>query len=221
MPVMGRTLRGYRPTPAVAIAVTALVVAGSGVAVAAIPGGGGEITGCYAAQNGLLGLTHSKGDTRIIDETERCRSYEKTLTWSERGPQGPSGPQGATGPPGPAVAPAYFLAGMVDVPFGNPSSGGTDTIATLDLPAGRYAITAAFEVGRGAGVTYDCLLGGAPLTGGIADTGDRKADTRLDGAREPTSLASIATLTTAGSVTLRCTGQAHRASGYLQALSIQ
>lgn len=107
MPVMGRTLRGYRPTPAVAIAVTALVVATTGVAVAAIPGGRGEITGCYATKTSLLGLTHSKGDMRIIDEADSCRSYETALTWNRTGPQGPTGPQGntgAVGAPGPAGA---------------------------------------------------------------------------------------------------------------------
>jgi hypothetical protein len=75
--------------------VLALVAALAGGAYAAIPGADGQIKGCYALTDGLLlGIPHAKGDTRIVDETESCRAYEKTLKWNQKGPTGPQGPAG-------------------------------------------------------------------------------------------------------------------------------
>lgn len=69
---------------------------------ASIPDSGGVIHGCYATTNGvLLGIPHSKGDTRLVQPGEACRSYEAAVTW---GAQGPKGATGATGPTGPAGA---------------------------------------------------------------------------------------------------------------------
>jgi hypothetical protein len=91
-----------RPTrKAVALSVAG-VMATVGVASAAIPAPDGAIKGCYATTNGLLlGIPYSKGDTRIVDSAESCRSYETPLTWNQTGPRGPAGPQGAKGDAGP------------------------------------------------------------------------------------------------------------------------
>jgi hypothetical protein len=61
-----------RPTPAMAVALLALLIAASGAAVAAIPGGDGTIRACYAKNSGAL---------RVIDTAQTCTSKETLLTW--------------------------------------------------------------------------------------------------------------------------------------------
>lgn len=83
-------------TAVAASAITAAVLAAT--AVAAIPGDGGVITGCYELRTGTL---------RVVDSGELCRRTESRLSWNqegERGPTGPAGPQGGRGPTGPAGA---------------------------------------------------------------------------------------------------------------------
>jgi hypothetical protein len=76
--------RFRRPSPAACIAVAALVVALGGAAYASIPSADGTIKGCYAkSAGGLLGDAHSKGDLRVVDPSEACRSYESALTWNQ------------------------------------------------------------------------------------------------------------------------------------------
>jgi len=73
--------RLHRPAPGTVIGLLALVVASSGVAYASIPNPDGTIKGCYATTSDLLlGIPHSKGDTRIVDSAEACRSYEQSIT---------------------------------------------------------------------------------------------------------------------------------------------
>jgi hypothetical protein len=79
---------------ALAITAVAIVAIAGGVtyAVADI-GGGGVINGCYKSQNGQL---------RLIDPaTDHCLPSEKSISWSQTGPQGPTGPAGPQGPTGP------------------------------------------------------------------------------------------------------------------------
>ena len=76
---------------------TAGILATVGVGWAAIPGDDGQIKGCYATTSGLLGIAHSKGDTRVVDSAEACRSYEKPLSCNQQGPKGDRGPQGPQG----------------------------------------------------------------------------------------------------------------------------
>jgi Collagen triple helix repeat (20 copies) len=82
---------------AVAVAAVVLVAIAGGItyAVADI-GGGGVINGCYKSQNGQL---------RLIDPAkDNCLPSEKSISWSQTGPQGPPGPTGPTGPQGPTGA---------------------------------------------------------------------------------------------------------------------
>lgn len=96
------------------------VASTAGIALAAIPGGDGKISACYAKHGGAL---------RVIDKTkgQACRASERRLVWNQRGlrgvpgsagaagangaagtagaqgpagPQGPQGPQGVEGPEG-------------------------------------------------------------------------------------------------------------------------
>lgn len=86
----------------IAISVVALTTMG-GMAWAAIPSADGTIKGCYAKTNGLfLGIPYSKGDVRVVDSAESCRSYETLISWNQKGPKGDPGPAGPTGPAGPA-----------------------------------------------------------------------------------------------------------------------
>ena len=74
------------------------IVAAGGIGYAAIPGADGQIKACYANTNSiLLGIPHSKGDLRIVDEGEACRSYETTLKWNQKGVKGDTGLQGIQG----------------------------------------------------------------------------------------------------------------------------
>jgi hypothetical protein len=76
-----------RPPLPTVVSVVALVVAATGVAVAAIPGRDGTIRACYNKANGAL---------RVIS-SGKCHKSEKALTWSQRGPQGAAGQNGQNG----------------------------------------------------------------------------------------------------------------------------
>jgi hypothetical protein len=67
-------------------------------ALAAIPGDGGVISGCYDKRSGAL---------RVIDaqDSKKCTKSEVRLTWSQTGPQGSTGPAGPTGAVGPQGLP--------------------------------------------------------------------------------------------------------------------
>jgi hypothetical protein len=70
-----KVLRRLRmPSPAMMVAIIALCVAGTGAAVAAIPGSDGTISACYKPANGNL---------RVIDAGERCKHQERLLTWRD------------------------------------------------------------------------------------------------------------------------------------------
>src|SRR5690349_3939882 len=68
-------------------AVVGAALAGGAATLAAIPGSGGVINGCYQKNVGNL---------RVIDPSagESCRPSELAISWSRTGAQGPAGPQG-------------------------------------------------------------------------------------------------------------------------------
>jgi hypothetical protein len=121
---MRRVIR-HRPSPAMTVAVIALLVAVGGVAVASIPGPGGTIKACYAKRTGAL---------RVIDSAKRCSSRrERTLAWNQRGPagtqgiQGPAGTQGIQGAAGSAGSPGTAGSpGSPGPPSANMILGNTD-----------------------------------------------------------------------------------------------
>lgn len=143
-----------RRTAALSVALLA-VAATVGTAAASIPDAGGMIHGCYIERTGQL---------RVIDTASpTCRSGEAALSWSQRGPQGlpgppgqrgPEGPEGPTGPQGeegekgdrgepgtPGVSAAILRHGPDRV--GILSDLRPYTVVDADLPAGKYALTAA------------------------------------------------------------------------------
>jgi hypothetical protein len=79
-----------RPSPAMLVALAALVVALGGTAIAAIPGGDGVIDGCYKTSGGAL---------RVIDKGSgaSCTATETAISFNQRGPTGATGPTGAKG----------------------------------------------------------------------------------------------------------------------------
>jgi hypothetical protein len=137
------------------------IVAAGGIGYAAIPGADGQIKACYATSNGLLlGIPHSKGDMRVIDEGETCRAYETTLRWNQKGVKGDAGPVGPAGPAGPAGDGAAVLtATVVNRADGNgwELSGG-DAVAVLSERNGVYRIAFARPLPR------DCVAIASPTS---------------------------------------------------------
>lgn len=95
-----RRLKSYRPTPAVAIAVTALGIAAAAAGGAIPSGSNGVIHGCHQ----MPGLLANPGALRVIDQEagQRCRSNETALQWNQRGPMGDAGAPGPAGAAGQA-----------------------------------------------------------------------------------------------------------------------
>jgi type VI secretion system secreted protein Hcp len=112
-----RIRRSRRLGLKVAIPTAAAFGVGAAFAVGAIPGSDGTITGCYVTNTDIVPGANHPGELRVIDpslaarlpsgglnEEAACLNGEATITWSQRGPQGPVGLQGPAGPQGPAGA---------------------------------------------------------------------------------------------------------------------
>jgi hypothetical protein len=85
---MVRIIR-HRPSPAMVVALIALLVALGGVAFGSIPGPGGVVKGCYSKSTGSL---------RVIDSKKHCSTkHERTLSWNQQGVRGVQGIQGIQG----------------------------------------------------------------------------------------------------------------------------
>lgn len=90
---MRRLARIPRPSPAVIVAIVAVFVAASGLAVAAIPSRNGVIHACYKKTGGAL---------RVVSGG-KCAKGSRALAWNQRGltgGRGATGPPGSTGPQG-------------------------------------------------------------------------------------------------------------------------
>jgi hypothetical protein len=93
----GRT-KGRKRWPRVvcATSIGALALVGWSVAAASIPDANGTVHACYNVSAPLL----PKGNVRIIDGSQHCASYERSISWNQVGPPGVAGPQGPVGPKG-------------------------------------------------------------------------------------------------------------------------
>jgi len=116
-------------SPALVVAIAALVVALGGVAYATIPDSGGVIHGCYLKANGSL---------RVIDPSagEKCTKREAAIQWSQTGPKGPPGSTGATGPAGPPATSLWAVVG----PDGS-LLGGSNVTSAYSFSPGNYEVT--------------------------------------------------------------------------------
>jgi type VI secretion system secreted protein Hcp len=104
-----------------ALPTAAALGAGAAIAVAAIPGSDGTITGCYVSKVNVDGVhenitisgnaVEAPGALRVIDPAlpnptggpnvaGACQPGETKITWNQSGPQGPVGTPGVTGPQG-------------------------------------------------------------------------------------------------------------------------
>lgn len=88
----------------------AFVVAGGGIAFAAIPGADRSIQACYAANGGQL---------RVIDaSTSSCKKNENPLSWSQTGSGGTAEPWHEVGAPGePTFTNGYANFGYISCNF--------------------------------------------------------------------------------------------------------
>src|SRR3954464_3253344 len=77
-----------KPSPALFIALLALVAAAGGFAVAAVPDSQGRIAACYLKKTGKV---------RLLVKGNKCQKGEALIRWSQTGPRGLTG---ATGLPG-------------------------------------------------------------------------------------------------------------------------
>ncbi len=87
---MKRIRPGRVARPAVLLSVV-VVLAGLGIAWAAIPSSDGTITACYKTSGGAM---------RVVDASALCTSTEARLTFNQTGPTGPAGARGPTGAKG-------------------------------------------------------------------------------------------------------------------------
>ena len=76
-----------RPSPALAVAVVALIVAATGGALAQT-GGGGVIQGCVS-RTGAVEL--------ITAENTACEPTQEAIAWNQQGPKGEKGDRGEAG----------------------------------------------------------------------------------------------------------------------------
>jgi hypothetical protein len=133
-----------RPSPATAIALIALSVAMGGVAYASIPDSGGVFHGCYATTEGLvLGIPHTKGETRLVQPGEACRSYEQAVSWNQQGTPGTNGVSGWTRVSTRFESSGTEVFGSQPCPVGTKVlGGGSETlVGTAGNDAGTFAAT--------------------------------------------------------------------------------
>src|SRR5690348_17373629 len=83
-------------SPALVLALAAVVLALRGVAAGSVPGHDGVITACIGKHGGGLRVV----DTAKRGRAGRCSRRERKLTWNQTGPQGIQGLAGTSGPAG-------------------------------------------------------------------------------------------------------------------------
>jgi type VI secretion system secreted protein Hcp len=123
-----RIRRSRRAGLKLALPTAVALGAGAAFAVGAIPGNDGTITGCYITNPD--GARY--GELRVIDPSlpatlpgtpgpnpqAACLGDERTITWNQRGPQGPAGPQGSAGGQGAPGVQGAPLIGQTTFGFG-------------------------------------------------------------------------------------------------------
>ena len=152
---------GRRPSPAMAVASVALLVALGGAAEAAIPDNSGVVHGCYVTNTGQLSV--------IDSSSASCGVGQTALDWNQHGQTGASGPAGATGATGSGAtgskgpAGARGAAGAKGAAGPRGAIGPSDAFSTsetptrgvggtarlvqrLALPVGEYVVSAQVRV---------------------------------------------------------------------------
>jgi len=125
------------PSPAMVVAITALVMALAGVAIAAIPGPDGVIHVCYAKQDFVKRLASPvaqttqvitpAGTVRVVDADTACTAGEQDLAFNQSG-----------APAGAAAGPSIFAMSLnKDIALGAKAK----SILEETLPASDYVIS--------------------------------------------------------------------------------
>jgi hypothetical protein len=132
----------------VVLAAAAATLALGSFAWAAIPGGGGVISGCYDKSSGQLRVTDA-----ATNLPKGCSSKEATLAWNQQGPQGIQGVPGPQGDPGLSSAHVYRVKAVQTV-------NSTETVlAATGEPAGKYLVSAKVVIGTNSSSGYvTCFL---------------------------------------------------------------
>jgi hypothetical protein len=186
-----RRIARYRPSPAVAAASAALLVAVSGVAVASIPDGGGVVHACAKKKGGGLRVI----DTAKHRSAGRCRSTEKALSWSQQGPKGSQGTAGTPGTPGTPGAPGAALGWAHVLVDGTVDSGRNVTTANVTHPfASGYCFIGLGFVPHAAVASLD----GVNFTAGSTDAAQVHVGGNFAGNNCPTGVQVIVHVQTAG-----------------------
>jgi hypothetical protein len=223
------------------------VLTAAGVAYAAIPGSDGVINGCYntgSNPSGQLRVIDAAAGGK-------CSKNETALSFNQQGPEGdkgdtgpqgpkgdtgatgpkgetgatgatgPAGPQGPAGPAGAATPPAYAIDGISQAVVGEDSRE-TKTIASLSLPAGRYALSAplSFVNHDADNQNFSCEFTGTAITGGRPSTGAETIGDELLLAQYSITLGATTTLAGPATVSLTCNGYQLGVDGYLDAIAI-
>ncbi len=131
----------------------ALILATTGIAVGAIPGGDGAIRACYSKQTGALRVI----DTSKKGRSGKCGKAERGLSFNQRGPIGPPGDRGPSGVPG--------LSGA------NGANGATNVQVRVSGQGTAAAGSVASGITAGSGGAATCQGAGCLAAGGQGGIG--------------------------------------------------
>jgi hypothetical protein len=126
-----------RLSPAMAVAVLALIVAIGGVAAASIPGADGVIKGCYDPAAGARHVL------TVVDASSDCPSPNVLLPFNQQGPAGAPGPRGANG-----LSTVYTTLPVIPT-YGLMVGKKVRTISRLSVPGGKYLVIAKATINAG------------------------------------------------------------------------
>lgn len=161
-------------------ATLALVFAMSGGAIAA--------TGGFSSGGTLRACVNEEGGLKLLKAGGHCGRGRKAVSWNSAGRAGATGAKGATGATGTAGALGKEGAQGKEGPRGPSAAFNTNsgeeflefpttpnenlTVATLNLPAGKYAVVAKVLINNNAntvsGAECELILGAAAIDQGVA-----------------------------------------------------
>jgi hypothetical protein len=169
--MLRRTL-GRGPSPSMAVAIAAMVIAMGGVATAALQRPPTRTLSACAQKKG--------GQLRLVKAATKCRKSEQKVSWNvigQAGPAGPTGPAGPAGPAGPTGTPDptnYYDKAASDSRF----LGRTAKADDADKLDGKDS---AEFLGAGATAADSDLLDGLDSTAFLGATAKAADSAKLDG----------------------------------------
>lgn len=138
MKLVARTNPGMDATQPGRIRWTGLRVAGCVAVAAALCAAVVPAIGAVAASRTVTYyacVARRTGALKVVSASARCAAGQHKISWNNIGPAGPRGPRGRPGP----------VTGYVDTVSNNvPLSKSGTTVATLQLPTGKFLLMATF-----------------------------------------------------------------------------